>query len=603
MSFQFLSKPVSPLSFDEYIKLLPNDLVFKKLVKDSSLSRKILSSSMISELAETFSDPEDIRRRYDNLTPSSQLNCALVYLFKNNGLPAPPDVDFDDELLSSFLVYVSQDVEHRLCYYCFDTFADVLADRIADTIKGSCAVPPPSETQHPSHTVPWACLNDFVVICIFASRKLLKKTKNGALVKTSQNALERLLSGPLPMIDEHSIKAISLCIDYGLEKGILAFLNNTYLLKDAVLYQWLQRPLPDLHREFSEFCFNHSVHRPIIERICPSPGDPWISTGKFPPVVDQYLKEALLLLTYCDFIAQIPNENGISFTRSETFNSLSKDAPNDAIVVLPDFSAIIPGEIQPARLYDFTQIGNVASFDKVYKGNIEKSIINDSLARGADSDRLLNFLAEWNAPPNVVETIKEWIREFSRLFITSGSIIALRDNKISNQLTSVETIGDLLEPLDARKVFRIKEGYEDIVYSRLMELGFDPRIPSKPVFPQKSMKGFDKDVLPLRMPVTTFSEQKEESLVDVKVGKYGSEMKKLDISEMLNVVDYALLMGYYLIVDYAGSRNLKKSTYTFLPLSYQRSAAEPYLEGELFESKSIRKFYIDKINKLGVRKA
>ncbi|MBD3319873.1 MAG: hypothetical protein GF350_02130, partial [Chitinivibrionales bacterium] len=530
MNFRLSSKPAPSLSFEEYIRQLPNDLVFQKLIKDSSLSRKILSASMLADIAGTFSREKDIQRRFDNLSPRARYDCACAYLFKNQGLPAPENLDFNDELLASFLVYASQGASSTRYYYGFDSFAEPLSGRIASVLiehHGTDHIPAQSTA---TALLPVHCLNDFIVVCIFATRGLLKKTKNGALIKTSQSSLHKLLNSPYISSSGNYDKTIRLFLEYGLEKGILSFYNNAYVCNQPPLMQWLQSQLTTLHNDFAEYCFTQSASYPVIDRICHAAGKPWIRSGEISSTAGVSAHDVLLPLYRCGFVQAAKHENECYFSRSELFDAGSGGehtaAPDDAVVILPDFSAIIPGEIQPRRLYDFSRIGTLLALDRVYKGKLDKKVINDSLSEGTDERRIIACLTKWNAPPNVVETIKEWIREFSRLFITSGSIVALRDKKTGNQLSSLESISDSLEPLDAIKVFRIKDGHENYVYSKLTELGFDPRIPSVTVPPARSMNPYAEDTHPRRKPITRFAEQKEDPSLDVKVGKYGSGLKK-----------------------------------------------------------------------------
>ena len=74
------------------------------------------------------------------------------------------------------------------------------------------------------------------------------------------------------------------------------------------------------------------------------------------------------------------------------------------IVVLPDFTAVLPQETPPEQLFRFVQVGILHSLDRIYKGAIDRATLNNSLAQGLDSGTILQRLAEWNAPANVVET-------------------------------------------------------------------------------------------------------------------------------------------------------------------------------------------------------
>ena len=81
--------------------------------------------------------------------------------------------------------------------------------------------------------------------------------------------------------------------------------------------------------------------------------------------------------------------------------------------------------------------------------------------------------------------------------------------------------------------------------------------------------------------------------------KYGSELKVLDTSEIVHVIDYAILTGGVVSFDYEGSPYLKQGIYTVKPLSFQKGI-DPAFEGEVTRTKSKKMFYLRKIRKIGV---
>jgi hypothetical protein len=82
-------------------------------------------------------------------------------------------------------------------------------------------------------------------------------------------------------------------------------------------------------------------------------------------------------------------------------------------------------------------------------------------------------------------------------------------------------------------------------------------------------------------------------------GKYSSRLKALDLTDLMHVIDYALLMGQHLRFEYTGSPYIKKGMYLARPLSYKKGP-EPMLEAETAGTKKKKTFLINKIVKIGV---
>jgi hypothetical protein len=100
-------------------------------------------------------------------------------------------------------------------------------------------------------------------------------------------------------------------------------------------------------------------------------------------------------------------------------------------------------------------------------------------------------------------------------------------------------------------------------------------------------------------PGTEMRSEEKKQLSAMRGTKYGEELKSLDMSEIIHVIDYAVLTGRNLIIDYEGSPYLKPGVYTVLPLSC-RKGMDPILDAELLRTKSRKQFYVKKIRKIGV---
>ncbi len=98
-------------------------------------------------------------------------------------------------------------------------------------------------------------------------------------------------------------------------------------------------------------------------------------------------------------------------------------------------------------------------------------------------------------------------------------------------------------------------------------------------------------------PVVTAAADSPRQTVMLRGKKYGSGLKTFDLNEMLHVIDYALLAGQELTLEYAGSPLLRKGLYTVTPHTRTRGA-EPMLEAG--ENGRKRQFLIRKISRIGV---
>jgi hypothetical protein len=66
----------------------------------------------------------------------------------------------------------------------------------------------------------------------------------------------------------------------------------------------------------------------------------------------------------------------------------------------------------------------------------------------------------------------------------------------------------------------------------------------------------------------------------------------------MHVIDYAILTGQELMIDYSGSPLLRKGVYKTTPFS-RTGGAEPLLEGTLTGGRK-KRFHVSKIYRIGV---
>jgi hypothetical protein len=273
------------------------------------------------------------------------------------------------------------------------------------------------------------------------------------------------------------------------------------------------------------------------------------------------------------------------------------------IIILPDFTCIIPGESSSAAISDFCLAGTLISLDRVYKGIINRNSVTNSLARGIQESDILIVLEKSAAPENVIETVREWIREFFRISISNKCVLVSVDEKTSRQLDGYGPVSQLMEKIQsAHSVYLINEGEENKVRTILSGMGFDTRFPEKPqVIADQPETIPSAWVNEQRLsPVVDFELRKEpDSSVDTRSSKYGSELKKLDSGEVYHVIEYAILMGCRLKVDYSGSSECRKGVYSVIPVSVRRGK-DACLEAVVASTGKKRELDVKCINRIGV---
>ncbi len=597
-------------SFEEYLGLLPADLIFEKFLTRADRNRKILSSSLIHDAARGFTADQSLRAAFGKLSPGARLMCAAIYLAGERGVPAPGLRGFADELLSSFLVFAEKDgtVSPSYRYVGFPELEPKLAALAAETLAGAAAVATPLACRAP---LPWYCLTDVVMCVALALLGKLQRTKKGELSKTAGTCLRTFLhaSHDLPADEdwpaEPRAACISLLLSYATERGLLAESEESYTAPHRAVAEWLARPLEARHADFCEFAFDNGLlwSRPVMDGMFDRAAGRALSTAGFPPAAKKEAGTCAAVLWYCGYLDACKKSGSITFTSApkRDLASLVKELPENRVTLLPDFSAVLSQEILPEELYWFTRVGEISSFDRVYKGTIRRDIINNSLSDGVDGKGLADRLAAWKAPRNVVETAREWIREFSRLHVTSHACVVSFDVKASRQILSYEPLKKLVTPARPDSIFSIRHGSEAEVRRILSGMGFDPREPGETA---AEVRDAPPELFPEEprrvVPVVAF----EPDVVGtparpVRTGKYGERLKELDINDMLHVLDYAVLMGQNATIEYLGSPRVRTGTYQVRPVAVHK-AQEPLLEAETGPKKARKTFLVRKIAKIGV---
>ena len=595
-------------SFKEYLAQIPADVVLRHFLPGRGHARKILSSSFVNEITHRRSSEKSIRERFMRLSAAGRYTCSCVYLFGKRGLEVQTITGFDDELVGSFLVFAGRDETGKTFYFGFPEFEPCLAPLVADMIIDKAKTAAPKEH---AGLPPWLCLCDVAVLCICASAGMLRTTQKGTFTKASEGAMKRFLHASHDMTAEDAVIPRRLLFDYALSRRLLLLDNDTYRPVPHGILEWMARPLTERYIDFRDFAVGAAPlwSKPVIEALVAGPKREWLSLPLTGDPVRKDARAALACLRYFGLLDVCKTGGSVAFARPKT-----GEAPPSAgrIILLADFSAVLIREVLPEDLYWFSKAGSLESFDSVYKGTIRRSIINDSLSEGIDENRLVEWLETWKAPPNVLATVKEWIREFSRMYITTHATIVSNDERATGQILSYEPLKRLIEPVRSQSVFRIRTGREQEVRRILVSMGFDPRMPGDAAVVKRTasdnavLQNIPGPDIPAGTrnisPAISFEPPQEQGFRTVKNGKYGQKLKELDMSDLFHVLDYAVLMGQPVAFEYKGSPLVKKGMYKVSPMNIQKSP-EPYLDALVMPKKAKKKFLLKCIIRIGVESA
>ncbi len=590
-------KPCAYQFFD-YIKALSPDWVQKYFLSDSDHSRRIVSSNVIENAVKKFVLSENLNSRFDELPESEQLRCSLIYLSGNLGLRCDRDDPLDDPLVKSFLVYAAYDAEGVTRLFGFNEFEYNISEKLVVTIVKNGMVDFSGKV-----TPHWLYrpLNEVIVFCVMAVQSELKTGKTGKFARTTTMKLKKLVDTADTKSDSTEFLA-RLIISYCTSKEILGENEQEIQFYPAGMQQWLKVGRDVRLKECREYAISSfgDWRIELLEKVARKAAPGWININIFSENDREDALNAVRALKFAGILEYAAHDDTVVFQQAESFSMRSDQA--GAAIVQADFSAVIPQESDADEIYYFAQAGELLSLDKVFKGKLSRDILANSLSRGVDSNQIVDWLEEHQAPPNVLETVKEWIREFFRLFITERMMLVSGEEKVSRQIESYEPLKACLEMIPAHTVYQIKRGYEDKVKEILTGLGFDYRKPGDELIAD-TVERFRADETYMVgnswKPVTEARSEEKKKMSAMRGTKYGEELKALDMSETIHVIDYAVLTGRNLIVDYEGSPYLKPGVYTVLPLSC-RKGMDPILEAELLRTKSRKQFYVKKIRKIGV---
>lgn len=583
--------------FADYLKMLPSAWVFRNFIKGDDSARKILSSSMIDSEVRKFSEPEHLRTQFQGLSLADQLTCALVYLCGDAGFRVSSFSGFENSLVKSFLVYAGTNQSREIRLFGFHEFRQSILHQCVSVIADAAV-------RNDSDEVPsswkYLCVNDITLIVSLASQRMLKKKKSGSLDRKSSLQIKKVSGSSVPLKQETNDFLNDLLISYCLRRGLVTEAETECLINTEAFLLWLDEPIDDRYKDISDSALNFSgrIWGGLLNELL----DRGISLqmGLFPQEMQEYYLNLLTALEFAGLASVMKKGRDVLLCKVNAVSN-GADGTLNSVLVMPDYSVVIAQESDPAELYNFMQIGHLTDFDRVYKGVIDKEVFRNSLSRGTQGTQIIEWLQKWNAPSNVIETIREWLREFNRLYITDREILVSSDERVSAQIRGFDLLKGLIEEIPVHAVYLIKKGSEQKVKDILSGIGFDYRMPGQEATEGLSAQELlEKTAVQPRKWVPYIEIAAEESDVQAMRGtKYGNELKELDISEIVHVIDYAILTGQNLSFDYDGSPYLKDGLYAVRPVSCEKGI-DPVLEAEIIRTHSHKRFYIKKIRKIGV---
>ncbi|MCL2182627.1 MAG: helicase-associated domain-containing protein [Chitinispirillia bacterium] len=604
--------------FREYVGALPHQWIFDHLIAGVGGARRILSSAMIKEAVAKFGNKASLAARFGGLGAGLRLRCAQVYLMGGNGLGLDDPVAYPDEpLLPSLLAFAAQS-GGGVRLFGFDEFEPPLRALMAGELAlagaaGECSSPP-------APVCPWRPLNDVAALCTMAAQGQLTRSVHGGLSRSALNTLKKLVHDPTltgkSVPDGELGHPAGFLIGFCLDEGLIAEAGPAYRVCRQRLAAWLDRSMKDrlsrLAACASRFLggFGFDLARELFARC----EGQWLSVNLLVPEPErQALLRAVDIFEFFGYVhtGHSHSSSGVRFVPCKVLSDaadadrlFAKERRRDT-VVMSDFSVVIPQEVPPAELFEFSKVGALAGFDKVYRGQITKESVSNALSAGVGAGEMRGWLEERRAAANVVKTVDEWIREFGRLSVCHGAVLMASEEKVARQIAALEQLRKYLVEVSAHTIFRIRPGSEQKVQDILEKFGFDTRMPQG--FAEAAVKHEERpadayDDMNSReywKPLTDFSQTAEEPPPAMRWTKYSAELKALELNEIMQVVDYALLTGNALTIDYDGSASIQQSVYTVTPISIDKGL-DAAIEAEIPCVRGRKQFYLNKIKRIGV---
>jgi len=649
---QNASTPVLGITaFRDYVGALPHQWVLDNLISGAAdAARRIVSSAMVKEAVAAFAAKGSLTKRFKALQPALRLRCAQVYLMGATGLSLSDLNAYRKEpILSSLLVFAAAQGgpgAGAAKLFGFSEFEPALRPFLAEALLGfGDAGECPSSA--PSAANPRRPLSDIAAVCSLAAQGQLTRSVHGGLSRSALNALKRLVHDPTlsgrGTSDGWYGYPAGFLIGHCLDEALIIDAGAEYAIDRQAFSVWLGRSVKERLHRLSDYVedFLDGAGLELVRELFKRADGRWIAVNQLlPPTDRQALIRTLGVFEFLGRVQTTHSHGGLWFSPCRPVGDGADTQigvePTRDTVIMPDFSVIIPQEVTPAELFEFSVIGILSAFDKVYNGQITKESVSNALSAGVDADLLRAWLRKHNAAANVVKTVDEWIREFCRMYVCSGFVLASCEETVTRQIAALEPLRKHLTEVKAQTVFMIKHGSERKVLDMLKRLGFDTRMPGgETVKIDKNSRDADsaaavdapvgsgpgevvwqdeddEDVSDVQdrhtlggvrpfMPLTDFGAASDTPRQKAAMNrtKYGSGLKALEPSEMIHVVDYAMLTNQALVIDYDGSAYIKRNIYTVVPLGIDKGI-DAAVEAEIPYVRGRKQFFLDKIKRIAV---
>ncbi len=558
------------ISLQAYIRNLDSKTVLEQLLEGQSSG--VLGESVYLKIEDKLTDIDEVNKFWNTLDSDSQEDFLRIYFESNKGLDSN-SVEDRNLLLKSFYIYESIRNGDAVLFGLSDTYS-----YLKDCFTSLLTTSNEDVKTHRSEAV----LQDSAIVLSMVRGGRLKRRIDGTIQKSALDEFARTSVVGLG-IDKKDPQSIALFLELLLSTlkklNIIHFTDSGFVISEQGEQVWR-----DSFKSITKNILEHA------KRITPLGNVDFIVNLLDDNVVftrDDAKKwditESLSLLTWCGESIF----DGIQWCRGVP--AIEYSVPSGHI--MPDFSVMVPREINAESLYNFLQIGEIDSVDVIYKAVISKEAVSDTLSRGETEENVINLFKQWNASEHLIHSVVEWISGFDRVFI-DGDYLAV-SSSIESQLLQQEDISKSVTSFSNYSFYRIHKGRSGELKNRLGSMGFDIRIPLRL---NENNPVTDNPQLVVYTPITpNYSPNlKSSEPVQTNFGRYGGPLRKHSEGDLLKLVRFAILMEEKMAVLLTG----ETEPVAFTPLNVH-SGDEGNITGKSNDGTAVE-FPLKKIEKAGV---
>ena len=592
------------ISFAQYVGLLPQEIVINTLAGDKpEVKRNVISSSLINKTISQRTDAQHVCETFKNLPESLQVHIARTYLMGDRGYICD-DATAGTECVQSFLVYQAGSSSSRRLYG-FPELSAALEPLCAALFATQTVTGP----QEGLFSIRQSLCDSIVPLIVLAGVRRTTSTAQ-TIKRMGKRLLHKLIYNPAQPVERESIEAWGECVESFCrdEQLIVHGFDTSYDRITDYCNQSETTHYAALKKNAHIFAGSWDLG--LLRACTADMQTTWLPVSAFSAKRAQVWDDCIVLAASgCISIAFFDEQWHIRWRTQRQSLPESSGGSTEAPRLLSNFSVVVSPGVTPATLWQFSCIGHIQSFDKVYKGAVDRVAVCDARAAGVEASTIESLLSRWEAPANVARTVSEWIREFDRLSMITGTVVLSTSAEVSQLLSVAPQLRDMLTPLPAESVFLVAPHAQKEVSEILEKLGFDIRMASTAVMPDYTTDEQFEDGFVAEEPVIEFvptvifpingTSPVVKSTAVHRQGKYSAELKVLDTNEIVHLVEYAQLMGYRIKFEYSGSPGIRKGNYSISGVSLIRGK-EMGVEGKSGPGTIAKKFLFDKIITVGV---